>query len=108
MIIRTERVALIGFGAIGQVVAEELLAETSSPRVEAVLVRSRYVEEARRRLPETVGVVTDLSALLNREPDLVVECAGQEAVRSHAPDILLAGKRLMVVSTGALATPGFL
>lgn len=108
MAARTDRVALIGFGAIGQAVAAELAAGTGGPRLEAVLVRPQYAEDARRRLPETVSVRTELSALLDHDPDLVVECAGQEAVRSHAPDILRAGRRLMVVSTGALATPDFL
>jgi aspartate dehydrogenase len=108
MTIRTQRVALIGFGSIGQVIARELLAHEGGPRVEAVLVRPGHVDETRRLLPQPIGIVTDLPGLLRHQPDLVVECAGQEAVRTYAAGVLEAGMRLMVVSTGALATPGFL
>ena len=108
MISRPQRIALIGFGAIGRVVAEGLLADPSGPQLEAVLVRSSHVEQARRLLPGNVQVLTSLTALLDLHPDLVVECAGQEAVRSYAAAVLGCGMRLMVVSTGALAAPGFL
>jgi aspartate dehydrogenase len=41
-------------------------------------------------------------------PALVVECAGQDAVRSYAPEVLGSGTCLMIISTGALAEPDFL
>ncbi|MGL4495051.1 MAG: aspartate dehydrogenase [Beijerinckiaceae bacterium] len=105
---RTERVALIGFGAIGRTVAQELLKRGDGPQPVAVLVRSHQAAAARMALPESVRIVTHIQYLRGLDPDLVVECAGQGAVRDYARDILAAGWPLMLVSTGALAEPGFL
>jgi len=49
--------------------------------------------------------VERLDDLLARRPDVVVECAGHEAVRLHGAQVLRAGVALMVVSIGALADP---
>jgi len=96
----TQRIALIGFGAIGQVVASEV-------DVAAVLVRDRYLESARQALPR-VAVVTSVEDLRATGPDLVVECAGQPAVREYGEAVLDGGIDLMVISTGALGDQGFL
>jgi len=95
----TQRIALIGFGAIGQVVASEV-------DVVAVLVRDRYLESTRRVLPGT-AVVTSVGDLLKTAPDLVVECAGQPAVREYGEAVLAGGTDLMVISTGAFGDQGF-
>jgi aspartate dehydrogenase len=49
--------------------------------------------------------VEHLDDLLARHPDVIVECAGHEAVRLHGAKVLQAGVALMVVSIGALADP---
>lgn len=100
---RRERIALIGFGAIGRVVAEYLLADADGPQLVAVLVRDIYAATASAALPPGVAVVTSVSALRALNPDLVVECAGQGAVSAYAANILSARISLMIVSTGALA-----
>jgi aspartate dehydrogenase len=102
-----ETVAIIGYGAIGQVLAAGLLHD-ASPRLAVVLVRPRQVEEARANLPAQVAVTTGLEELLAVRPSLVVESAGQSAVREHAENILSWGADLMVISTGALAQPSLL
>ena len=94
------RIGLIGFGAIGQVVASEV-------DVAAVLVRDRYLESAREVLPGT-AVVTSIDDLLETGPDLVVECAGQPAVRECGEAVLAGGADLMVISTGAFGDQAFL
>lgn len=103
-----ERIALIGFGAIGRVVADTLLADPAGPDLVGVLVRDHRQGEARQHLPKSVAIVTSLQELLALQPDLAVETAGQGAVRDYARDILAAGVALMIVSTGALAAPGVL
>ncbi|HET6467333.1 MAG TPA: aspartate dehydrogenase [Geminicoccaceae bacterium] len=100
-------VALIGFGAIGQVVARRVLADAEAPRLVAVAVRSR-AEAARTALPPEVRVVSGAAALVALRPDLVVECAGQEALAACAPELLAAGIDVMAASVGALARPGVL
>ena len=94
------RIALIGFGAIGQVVASEV-------DVAAVLVRDRYLESAREALPGT-AVVASIEELLETGPDLVAECAGQPAVREYGEAVLTGGTDLMVISTGAFGDQAFL
>lgn len=94
------RIALIGFGAIGQVVAAEV-------DVAAVLVRDRYLESTRKSLPDA-AVVTSIEDLHGASPDLVVECAGQPAVREYGEGVLAGGTDLMVISTGAFGDRAFL
>ena len=108
MIGNSERIALIGLGAIGQTVAASLIEESRGAELVGVLVRPSRLDQARKALPETVQVATNPHDLLALSPTLVVECAGQGAVRSYAAGVLGAGTRLMIVSTGALAEPGFL
>ena len=94
------RVALIGHGAIGRVIARELLALAPTAGVELVGVLCRHAQEG-AGLP--VPVCTTREALLALAPQLVVEAAGHEAVREHGPACLEAGADLLVVSVGALA-----
>jgi aspartate dehydrogenase len=101
------RIGIIGFGAIGEALAARLPG-VEGARLAAVLVRERGAAAARERLAPDIAVATDRDAFLSIGLDLVVECAGQEAVRAHAAPILAAGVPLMVISTGALAAPGVL
>ncbi|MFZ1682320.1 MAG: aspartate dehydrogenase [Rhizobiaceae bacterium] len=49
---------------------------------------------------QAVGTVAEL---IEAGPDLVIECAGHAAVRSHATAVLRAGIETVIVSVGALA-----
>lgn len=91
------RIALIGFGALGQVLAGELQAG-HVPGVEflGALVTGTA---ARAGLHQSW---TRLDDLLAAEPDLVVEVAGQAALESHAPACLQAGCDVVAASVGAL------
>ena len=91
-------VGIVGFGAIGQVVARELAAGTAC-RVASILVRPT----ARPEFPEGTVPGTSVDELLASELSLVAECAGQGAVRQYGEQILAAGVDLMIISTGALA-----
>lgn len=48
-------------------------------------------------------VVDDFAAFLDLRPDLVIECAGHDALRDFAEPLLQAGIETVAVSTGALA-----
>ena len=91
----TEPVALIGYGAIGRVVAAEV-------PVAAVLVRPGRAQAAEAALPEAAAVesVEDLDRI---GPGVMVECAGQGAVAEYGEAVLARGMDLMVISTGAFA-----
>ncbi|MEJ6004002.1 aspartate dehydrogenase [Paucibacter sp. AS339] len=93
------RVALIGLGAIGRVIALELL-QRRGEGVQLVGAMCQHVEEgAGLDLP----VVTSLPALLALEPELVVEAAGHGAVKAHGAAVLRAGCDLLLVSVGVLS-----
>ena len=96
----SDRIALIGYGAIGEAVAAEV-------EIAAALVRQRYLDSTRQALPG-VDVVSSVAGLAEVEPDLVVECAGQPAVREYGEAVLAAGMDLMVISTGAFGDRVFL
>lgn len=106
-------IALLGFGAIANRLVQVLASHSDAPQVVAALVpRDRLAaahDEANSLADSrTHGDITptdDLDALLARRPALVVECAGQQALREYGPAILRAGVDLLVASVGALAHP---
>ena len=95
------KIGLIGNGAIARVVTTHC--EGSDGRIEIVgaVVLSEDGPSVGRH-----PTFTDLGAVLAMGPDLIVECAGQQAVSDYGPEILKAGISLMVISVGALADAG--
>lgn len=94
------RVAILGCGAIGSVVAHALQRGEVAGAELVGVVHAESVDPA--GLP-----VTDLETALSRA-DLVVECAGQRAVGDLGPSIIASGTDLLVVSIGALADASLL
>ncbi|MBT0668143.1 aspartate dehydrogenase [Novosphingobium profundi] len=90
------RIGLIGDGGISRAVREALGAGSSIVGILARCPREGLDEDLR---------VESVAGLLARRPDVIVECAGHEAVRAYGADVLRAGLTLMIVSTGALADP---
>jgi len=89
------KIAVIGYGAIGSFVIGHLTAE---PSIEVSAVFSLPPPSA---CPApVVGSVKDL---LSTRPDLVVECAGHQALKETGEAVLRSGTDLLVVSVGALA-----
>jgi aspartate dehydrogenase len=95
------RLALIGFGGLGRIVADHL---SRDPDVEVVAVaaRAHQTPAIRALLPRT-RVVDSTGALLECTPDLAVECASHDAFRQYAEAVLRAGIDLIAVSCGVLA-----
>ena len=52
---------------------------------------SRLVGRSTGPMARQLDVVEDATAFLSSRPDLVLECAGHDAVREHAPRLLSAG-----------------
>ena len=98
----TQRVGLIGLGAIGSAVAR-IAREAHAGQIEIVgaLVR----DPARAREGFTAARVATVGELLGLRPDVVVEVAGHEGLRTHGVEVLRAGVDLITVSAGALADP---
>jgi aspartate dehydrogenase len=93
------RVGFIGYGtAACQVEAGIRDGSAGQTRFHAALVRT-----VRNPTPGDVIFTTDRDRFLAEPLDVVVELAGQEAVRQHGEAVLLAGKDLLVLSIGVLA-----
>lgn len=95
----TLRVGVIGYGAIGvPVVAGITSGLVAGAVLEGVISRSLINNVPVKQL--------DLAEALE-SCDLLIECAGQEALVQYAEDVLRAGVDLLVTSIGALADEEF-
>jgi aspartate dehydrogenase len=98
-----ERVGLLGFGSIGRVIAAGWSQLLPGLELTAACIREQQTDEARDILPARTELVYSMAELLVLRPTLIIEAAGQEAVRRYAVEILLSGCDLYLLSVGALA-----
>jgi aspartate dehydrogenase len=98
------RVAIIGGGTIGRLILERVGAGELG-NIQVVAVTGRSEGSRGKPLAQDFGVpfVVGLDALLACRPDVVVEAASHDAVRTFGPPLLAAGVTLIVLSVGALA-----
>lgn len=95
-----KKVMLIGFGAMAQAVIERL---PDGVAIGWVVARESHHQEIARQFGGTVeALVSPLECQIT--PDLVLECASQQAVAQFGEAILRRGWHLAVISTGALAS----
>src|SRR5580700_2259515 len=93
------RLGFIGFGTSARHVLAHLAeGGGADARLVAVLARRPALD-----VPHGVLATTDRDRFLDEPIDLVIELAGQEAVRQHAEAVLLAGRDVLILSIGALA-----
>ena len=90
------RIAILGLGAIGR----NLLVRIQSSILPGVQVAAlvRAGSDAAAEPAQGVDIFNDTDALLHWKPDLAIECAGHEVVRSVAPLLLQAGVDVIIVS----------
>ena len=95
------KIGLIGRGAIAQYVATEI--EARGHTISTYLLRAERVSQLKAQgCPlHLVSVISDLPCDL----DLVVDCAGHQALYQYGAELLKAGFDLVTVSLGALADP---
>lgn len=98
-------VSMIGCGAIGVGVMEIL---KSDPEVafDMVVVPEAHMERARSTVSTLAPTARVVSRLGEERPDLLIECAGHQAIAEHIIPALERGIPCMVVSIGALSEPG--
>lgn len=92
------RIAILGLGAIGRHLLDSIQATIAPGASVAALVRDG---SASADIPG-VQTFSDVASLLQWKPDLAIECAGHEVVRSVVPTLLQAGVDVIIVSIGAL------
>lgn len=95
------KVAIGGFGAVGQQVGRHL--DRGVPGLELAAVSARDKEKAARAMAEFSHPVPVVEAgALADTADVVVECAPAAVLREIAEPALKAGRTLVVISAGAL------
>ncbi len=96
----TRRALLIGYGAIGRVVAASL-ADDRGVRITHVLDHPAQKDKFAGLSPQVrvIGGLEELDSM----PDVAIECAGHGAVVQHVIPLLERGVDVALVSVGALA-----
>lgn len=102
------RIGLIGRGAIGRCILDNLPGMLGSGcNIVGVLTRSGRGGGNNAGDQYAVPVYTDLNELLDQKPDVIAECAGQQALKLYGAEVLRQGISLVVSSVGALADDVF-
>lgn len=99
------KIALIGYGAISQMLFDVFKEKKPPIDIVGVLVRPGRAKETQKKVGKKVAVVESLKGLLKLKPDIVVEAASQQAVKEWGETILKKGVDLMVIATGAYGDP---
>ena len=98
-------VSMIGCGAIG-VGVMELLKSDPEVAFDVVIVPEAHMDKARVLVYALAPLARVEMRLGEERPDLLIECAGHQAIEEHIIPALLRGIPCMVVSIGALSEPG--
>ncbi|MCA1055218.1 aspartate dehydrogenase [Rossellomorea aquimaris] len=95
-------VGLIGYGAIGKDVVS-YLKENKVPgaKVEYILVRN--LDQYEEAVPDGFIVTDDEETFFSSGLDVIIECAGHEAVYQYAVKSLSSGSHFITVSIGAFS-----
>ncbi|MFH1774139.1 MAG: aspartate dehydrogenase [Methanobacteriota archaeon] len=102
------RVALIGCGAIGSIIAKAIADGAVSAELQLLYDADRKAAERVLGIfKKKPRIAEGIEKILNSNADVVVEAASQEAVKSFAARILGSKKSIMIMSAGALADEKF-
>jgi aspartate dehydrogenase len=99
--------AIIGFGAITEEIVSCLEERGELHTLCGILVRPQRLQVALRKTAGRFAVVDRIDSLLERQPDMVVECAGHGAMRQFGGAVLGRGVDLLCSSVGVLADRDF-
>ena len=97
--------AIVGCGAIGLGVME-LLKNDPEIVFDSVIVPPSHRDAARVSLDAMAQTGVAVTTTLQARPDMLIECAGHQAIEEHVIPALQKGIPCMVVSIGALSELG--
>ena len=100
---RKVRLAIIGWGAIGQTVGRLLTRAGQASDIDIVAVAVRDQARVRNDIPSTATVLTDPASLAATRPHVVAEAAGRDSVEPWGRAALGCGADLIVSSVSAFA-----
>ena len=98
-----KKVGLIGCGAIGTVLAEAI--DRKIVVCDELIVFDTDVaksQKLKRSLQLRVKIAGSVEELLSAKPKVVVEAAGQQAVRDYYEKLVASNAQIIIMSTGAL------
>ena len=107
------RLGLIGFGNIAASLLE-LLSENLDKELEhlTIFCKPEYCSQIEQKLQNEYKnialdfcITTNIDDLIKNKPNLVVECAGHNAVEENVIHVLGSGIDTVVISVGALSDP---
>ncbi|MBQ4615390.1 MAG: DUF108 domain-containing protein [Mailhella sp.] len=102
-----KRIAVIGCGALGSLVAEGIVQDLQE-KWELAGVYARTASKAQALASRTgCAAFGSVQELLAAAPDVVVEAAGGDAAREYAEAVLRSGSSLVLLSGGVLADGAF-
>lgn len=96
------KIGIIGCGAIGSYLAKRIDKELNrETRLVAISdIRSSSVKDLLKTLHQKPAIL-DLNSLIKKS-DLIIEATSVASCRSFLPDVLSAGKNILIMSVGAL------
>lgn len=97
------KVAMVGFGAIGCSLATLIQEQLPQVRLIGVAKLSPPSERDRALVHVDTRFVDSAAALSELAADIVIECAGHQALADYAPLLLREGREMLIASVGALA-----
>jgi aspartate dehydrogenase len=99
----TKKVGLIGAGAIGTVLAEAIERKlVACDELVVFDVDIAKAEHLKNTLKFPISIAKSLDELLAAKPTVIVEAAGQGAVKEYYEQLLASNSELIIMSTGAL------
>ncbi|HEY3247515.1 MAG TPA: aspartate dehydrogenase [bacterium] len=107
-VFQAERVALVGCGAIGSMLIDAIkTGRLPRIRLTAIAVRRRDIRTQAFADQGDCPLVDNPAALIDTNPEVVVEAASQQAVADYGPAVLDAGLDLLIASVGVLGNDNF-
>ena len=94
------KIAIIGFGAIGKYVFDNLKKEKIF--ITSLICRPGREEAAREVLKSNLEIYNSIDQY-REYPDLILDCAGHSSLIDYATDALCRGINFITLSSGALA-----
>lgn len=98
---------IIGYGAVGRTIVKHFTGIKSKHQLLGILVRPESGPMVTKQLQKPIKTFTSIEEVIKAKPDLVVECAGQQALQQYGLSLLHSGIDLMIIATGALADDRF-
>lgn len=97
------RIAMLGFGAIGRSLAAVIRERLDEVTIVGIAKRTAADARDRALVSASTAFVRTPAELVGLDMDMVVECAGHEALAAFGPVVLQRGRDLLLASVGALA-----